>query len=173
MSEHVIDLSRIPEHGSERLNAVVEFLRSLVDYEEGDGISNLKLQKLLYLCQGWSLAERDAALFEEDFKAWLHGPVIPAIYQRFKEHGWGPIPPQAPIAVDPDEHLSEAERELVEMVWRNYGHMEAKDLEYLTHADKPWLDARATGTKSPTIPRESIASCFRAKLDEVADVEEG
>jgi uncharacterized phage-associated protein len=30
-------------------------------------------------------------LFEEDFQAWIHGPVIPVLYQKYKSFGWQPI----------------------------------------------------------------------------------
>ena len=52
---------------------------------------NLKLQKLVYYAQAWHLALRDVPLFEEDFEAWVHGPVIPALYQEYKKFGWRPI----------------------------------------------------------------------------------
>ena len=59
--------------------------------ETGDYISNLKLQKLVYYAQAWYLAISDEALFEEDFEAWVHGPVIPELYQEYKSFGWRPI----------------------------------------------------------------------------------
>lgn len=51
--------------------------------EEGSFISNLKLQKLVYYAQAWHLAIHGTPLFEEDFEAWVHGPVIPSLYQKY------------------------------------------------------------------------------------------
>ena len=59
--------------------------------ECGSFISNLKLQKLLYYAQAWHLAIYDTRLFPERFQAWVHGPVIPEIYHRYKEFGPRPI----------------------------------------------------------------------------------
>ena len=38
-------------------------------------MSHLKLQKILFYCQAYHLAYFDKALFNEDFEAWVHGPV--------------------------------------------------------------------------------------------------
>ena len=38
-------------------------------------MSHLKLQKLLYYCDAYSLAYFDNPLIEDDFEAWVHGPV--------------------------------------------------------------------------------------------------
>lgn len=46
-----------------------------------DGISTMKLQKLLYLAQGWSLAITGRPLFDGGFEAWSSGPVNREIYE--------------------------------------------------------------------------------------------
>ena len=60
--------------------------------EIGDTISNLKLQKLLYLAQGFFLAIYGEPLFPEHIEAWTHGPVVPEIYRRFKRFEGSTIP---------------------------------------------------------------------------------
>ena len=52
---------------------IAKYFVSLVDEEAGDSISNLKLQKLLYYAQGFSLAFFDRPLFSESIKAWASG----------------------------------------------------------------------------------------------------
>src|SRR5690606_2181421 len=95
-------------HGEKRLNSVVDYLRSQA-FDGGDSISNLKVQKLLYFCQGWALVLLEKPLFKADFKAWKHGPVIPETYHRFKKHGWGPMPPGDMLVENPEEYLSKRE----------------------------------------------------------------
>lgn len=51
----------------------------------------LKLQKLLYFAQGFSYAFYDKELFNDDFEAWVHGPVIPSIYHEYKSYEYNPI----------------------------------------------------------------------------------
>lgn len=70
------------------INEVVGFIiRSdhavnMADMQDSD-LTNLKLQKLLYYSQGHSLGELGKPLFNEDFVAWQHGPVISSVYSNF------------------------------------------------------------------------------------------
>ena len=52
------------------------------------GLSNRELQKLLYLAQGFHLAQSGEALFQEDFQAWKHGPVNSGIFHKYKQYGY-------------------------------------------------------------------------------------
>ena len=45
----------------------------------GELVSNLKLQKLLYYVQGFHLAVFGEPLFEEEIEAWMYGPVVPSV----------------------------------------------------------------------------------------------
>ena len=47
--------------------------------------TTMKLQKLLYYCQGWHLAWEGVPLFEEPIEAWANGPVVPSIYKRHRK----------------------------------------------------------------------------------------
>src|SRR5258706_11347865 len=40
----------------------------------------MKLQKLVYYSQAWSLVWDDNPLFPEEIEAWPKGPVVPALY---------------------------------------------------------------------------------------------
>ena len=59
--------------------------------EQGEILTNLKLQKLMYYSQAWYLALKGPALFDEDFQAWVHGPVLPSQFYRFRDYQWRPI----------------------------------------------------------------------------------
>ena len=54
------------------------------------GISNLKLQKLLYYAQAWHLALYGEPLFRDRIEAWVHGPVVPPVFGAFKHNKWQP-----------------------------------------------------------------------------------
>jgi len=100
-------------------------------------ITPLKLQKLLYYAQAWSLVFRGEALFYEDIEAWVHGPVIPPVYQRYKHHGYNLIPQENLFSV-----LTSDEMDVLNTVWVSYGKQSAKSLEELTHFEYPWVKAR-------------------------------
>ena len=45
-------------------------------------LETVKLQRLLWFCQGWHYGAYNTPLFAEDFEAWTLGPVVPAIHHR-------------------------------------------------------------------------------------------
>ncbi|MDC7291062.1 DUF4065 domain-containing protein [Blautia schinkii] len=53
--------------------------------EQSGTMSTMKLQKLCYYSQAWSLVWDDSPLFNEDFQAWTNGPVCSELF--FKTQG--------------------------------------------------------------------------------------
>ena len=45
-------------------------------------ITNLKLQKLVYILYGFHYALTKEKLFSDEIQAWKHGPVIPSLYYQ-------------------------------------------------------------------------------------------
>ena len=67
---------------------VANFILVLGDqYDDGDPISPLKLQKLLYYCQGFNLGAYDQPLFKENIEAWEHGPVVVSVWRAYRKYG--------------------------------------------------------------------------------------
>ena len=130
---------------------------------EGDGgeISNLKLQKLVYYAQGFSLALNDAPVFDEPVEAWMHGPVVASLYRKFRDFGSNPIPPNE--SFDP-EVLSRAQRRLIREVYDVYGQYSAWKLRQLTHEEDPWKDNYEEGSHSHEIPQKEMKAYFRENL---------
>lgn len=57
---------------------VAQHLIRLAEFEEEpDYLTHLRLQKLLYYVQAWSMAMRSRPMFPERIEAWGHGPVVP------------------------------------------------------------------------------------------------
>lgn len=106
-------------------------------HKHGDCLTNLKLQKLVYYAQAWSLGLRGEEIFDADFQAWVHGPVCPALYARFKEYRWNPITIQPELPKIPDE----IESHLID-VYEAYEQFSGYQLEKMTHAEDPWIIAR-------------------------------
>lgn len=143
---------------------VANWILASIDREAGDSITHLKLQKLIYYAQAWSLAIRNRPLFREDFQAWAHGPVVESVYREFREFGWDAIP--APESVP--EFDAETE-ELLSDVLEVYGDFSAKHLEQMTHAERPWVDARGNlppeARSNAIIPKEAMAKYYRELLE--------
>lgn len=107
----------------------------------GEPISNLKLQKLVYYAQAWFLANKNKILFEDDFEAWVHGPVLPSLYHEYKERGSAPIITKLKLKEIAEKFSKEIFDFLNEVtfVYMPYG---AYQLELMTHNEKPWIEAR-------------------------------
>lgn len=118
------------------------FLRKGAALPDGEGVCNMKLQKLLYYAQGYCLALTKAPLFAEPVEAWRHGPVVNDSYQRFKAAGQNPIQVDEGDLASADE-LSFEITEILEGVWDQYGRYTPSYLRELTHNEAPWLTARA------------------------------
>ena len=100
-------------------------------------ITNLKLQKLIYIANGYMLALHNRPLIKESPQAWKYGPVIHSIYEQFKQYA------DRSINVDTgalDKNLLSAEaKEIINDVVDLYGNDSAIDLVKLTHqVETPW-----------------------------------
>jgi len=128
--------------------------RAYVD-EESELMTNMKLQKMLYYEQGFHLAYFGTPLFEADIVAWQYGPVIPEIYNFYKENGKkGLMPSDSPII------LEETEENLFNEVFEVYNEFSASGLVTQTHSEKPWQEAAPNGV----ISTETMKSFFSNRL---------
>jgi len=106
--------------------------------DRGEVLTNLKLQKLLYYAQAWHLALYKKPLFDEDFQAWVHGPVLPSQYRRFSRNEWRPITEQVDRPHFDDADIEKFLNEVIDV----FGTETAVSLELMTHRERPWLEAR-------------------------------
>ena len=123
---------------------VAKYFLSLVDEDEGELMSHLKLQKLVYYAQGFHLAVFDAPLFPEKIKAWTHGPVVPELYNEYKRYGNMPIP--AISDIDLSQYTEEV-KGLLDEIYDVYGQYSAWKLANLTHEEPPYTQ---------TLPNQEI-----------------
>lgn len=101
-------------------------------------MTHLKLQKLCYYAQAWFYTLKGFRLMNSDFQAWVHGPVSPELYEKFKCFGFSSIR----LAEKYVSQIEDADLELLESVWETYGDRTGNALEALSHTEKPWIDAR-------------------------------
>ncbi len=97
----------------------------------------MKLQKLVYYSQAWSLVWDEMPLFKAPVEAWANGPVVPALYRlhrgEFKVSAW---PKGDPSRLTVEEHAT------VDAVLDHYGPKSSQWLSELTHKEQPWMEAR-------------------------------
>lgn len=103
-------------------------------------VSTMKLQKLVFYSQAYSLVAFDEPLFSNDFEAWTNGPVCP---QLFQAHRGLFIIGEGDLGIEghPDK-VTGKKAECVERVLSALGQLNGKKLSELTHAEEPWLEAR-------------------------------
>ena len=100
-------------------------------------MTSMKLQKLVYYSQAWSLVWDEKAMFDEPIQAWVNGPVCPALYQVHR----GKFEVDSIPGGDANA-LTSTQIETVESVLGVYGTKSSQWLSDLTHTERPWKDAR-------------------------------
>lgn len=119
----------------------------------------LKLQKLLYLAQGFSYAFYDHELFEDDLEAWVHGPVVKDVYYKYCDYKYNPINISYELPT-----FNEEELEVLNYVKNNFSKYDSKFLEEITHNQEPWILSREgldpDERSDKTIPKSIIAHYF-------------
>ena len=101
--------------------------------------TTVKLQKLVYYCQAWSLVWDEKLIFRNKIQAWSNGPVVPTLFQAHKGKLVVRVSdfPQGDI-----RRLNRDEKETIDSVLGHYGNKSAQWLVDLTHLEDPWRDAR-------------------------------
>ena len=120
-------------------------------------MSTMKLQKLCYYCQAWSLVWDDEPLFAEEFHAWETGPVCEELF--YQTHGqFSVVASDEPGDIN---NLTYEQKETIDSVLNYYAHHNAQWLSRLAHLEDPWKLARnniASGSsRDDIITRESMA----------------
>ena len=103
-----------------------------------ESMTHKKLQKLCYYAQAWCYALKGYKLADTSFEAWIHGPVSPVLYERFKDFGFDTIQ----IKGNFKPHFDQQDLEILESVWVTYGGHTGNALEALSHSELPWREAR-------------------------------
>lgn len=117
---------------------VANYFISISNKEEKP-ITNKKLQKLVYYAQVWHIVLHNRKLFSENFEAWVHGPVVPELYEKFK------VFEAEPIVIDDSKlklSFNKKQKDFLQNIWEVYGKLDAEYLEALIHSELPWQEAR-------------------------------
>jgi uncharacterized phage-associated protein len=151
----------------------------LLDQADRQGLrlTNLGVQKVLYNAHGWHLVQFSAPLVAQAFEAWRHGPVLPAVWEAFKQAGDRPIAGRA-MRLDPvTREVSIASADFaphvagfLSAILRSYGHIDPLVLSRMTHRPggpwhKVWAAPNGGVTPGMRIADEAIRVDF---LDQAA-----
>src|SRR5260370_38900610 len=141
------------------VRAIANFVLDIAD-EEGRGITNLSINKIVFFLHSHYLVEFDKPLVSAKVAAWNYGPVFRELYREFKEFGDKAIERRA-LKLDAltgtrvicGYELSESERKILEDLTRRYIRFSAGNLVSMSHAkDGPCDQVRNHTTLSnPTM----------------------
>ena len=129
-----------------------------------NNLTIMELLKLQYISHGYSLAIFDKPLFNGVVQAWPYGPVIPEVYNAFRNpQGINiiePIPTQEIVEIDED--LSSIIAGIVDL----YKEKDGWDLSVLTHENNsPWTQTVATGGFYSEIPNSLTKEYYKHLIE--------
>ena len=136
--------------------AVLDVCRHTINYSNdmNYGISNLKLQKVIYFIQAFFLISTSEPCFKEKIEAWDFGPVVPEAYREYNQFGSSNIPRvsyivefdsediwNSTVKRYEDNSICEDDQKRIEEVVDKFSEYSATDLVAITHDQAPWKDA--------------------------------
>jgi len=112
---------------------------------DGDLITNLKIQKLLYYAQAWHLVHFKKNLFDEPIVAWELGPVVPVAYKEFKRFSFKPI--EYKKNDKEEKGFTKEKLSFLNNCYSTFIKFPAHDLVNMSHNEDPWKIAYSTPSK--------------------------
>ncbi len=138
--------------------------------QEGQPLTQMKVQKMVFFAQGYHLAKYGKPLVQENIKAWKFGPVIPRIYDDYVMYGSNNIVDTglSKYRDSSDQNilkLDEHAREAIEYTWEATKDVSAIALSNWTHQPgSPWSQYYDAVNWGKTIKSESIQHYFKQFL---------
>lgn len=120
--------------GMARVNDVARYILESVDSD----VSTMKLQKLVYYAQAWSLVWDEKPLFDSRIEAWANGPVCRDLYVLHR----GEFTASTDMFPGDSNRLTADEKDTIDAVLAAYGHLNGQQLSDLSHNERPWREAR-------------------------------
>jgi uncharacterized phage-associated protein len=125
-------------------------------------LTNMQVQKLVYIAHGFHLALFDKPLYYHNTHAWQFGPVIPKLYEDLREYGNGAV--KELLICDDDIPKKSESFKLIEVIFSKYSSFTGGQLSNLTHlSGTPW-DKTWENNRFGIIPIESIKQHYQTKL---------
>lgn len=129
----------------------LEVSRHIINYsnDAGYGITNLKLQKLLYFVQAYFFIKKGKPCFRDSIEAWNFGPIVPSVYREYKRYG-GFYVFSVETYIDSltlkrkkfeDNVISVEDKKLIDEVIDTFAEYSNSRLTDLVHGQTPWQEA--------------------------------
>ena len=119
--------------------------------KSGKSLTQMQLQKLVYIAHGWSLAINNEPLTVDQPQAWDYGPVYPELWEALRKYGKSIVSDKIKVgdfgfgifSEKSDDYvtanLTDKQSELISKVYDVYGGFHAFQLSTMTHQEgTPW-----------------------------------
>lgn len=145
--------------------------RYIINYcdEYLGGVSNIRLQKLLYFVQAQFIMDLGIAAFKEEMEAWSFGPVIPEIYRKYKIFGRDNIIVNAKSDIkkylfgcnnELNEEILKEDMNIINKALKATEDVSTAELIRVSHLQDPWKNAYNKDNPKNIITKESIYEYF-------------
>lgn len=126
-------------------------------YRKNPDLTDIQIQKITYYAYSWYMVKNNGRkLFDERPEAWIHGPVFRTLYNSMKNRRFYDL--ETEMAVDA-EYSS-----FLDLIYEIYGKFSGNELEYMTHSELPWQNARRgvqpNERSANEISDEDIMQCY-------------
>ncbi|MBY6044148.1 Panacea domain-containing protein [Phaeobacter italicus] len=130
----------------------------------GGTMPQMKLQKLVYISNGWNLAINREPLVRDRFEAWDGGPVVRKLWNHIRDFGYETASglltkrgTSTPVKAELEEH----ERAVIDHVWKRYCDYSGLELSEMTHEPgTPWSNAYYGSGRNAVLPQTDIQQHF-------------
>ena len=131
----------------------------------GWSLSNLEMQKLLYLSHMIHLGTNDKPLVSGHFEAWDLGPVHPVLYHKAKVFGARPVSNIFHSVPDPEDGTEEFAT--LDSTMNGLSRLSGTQLVSITHWDcGAWAQNYIPGGRGIVIPNSDIKNEYQLRVKE-------
>lgn len=126
-------------------------------------LSNLAVQKILYVAHMVHLGKHGFPLVTEYFEAWDYGPVLPKVYRRAKPFGAGHVKNVFRGIHDAEDGTESA---ILTEAAQKLSNSRPGDLVAMTHWEKgAWAKYYSPGVKGIIIPNDDILAEYGNRVN--------
>jgi uncharacterized phage-associated protein len=128
-------------------------------------LTHMKLQKLIYIANGISLATQDQPLIGEPIETWDYGPVVNSVYNNYKMFGGSRITVNPFTNLISGIKLTDGAKKVINDAWIVGKDIDGIQLSNWTHnEDSPWTYAKKH--ELPIIPNDQMKAYFKKFMDQ-------
>lgn len=129
---------------------------------EGGPMNQMRLQKLVYIANGWNLAINGEPLTDARIEAWDGGPVYRSIWNHIRDFGYNVKDRFFGMQGERFKaNLSDKEKAVISHVWKRYSGYTGLQLSKLTHQEgTPWSNAYFGKGRNAPLDQDEIRQHF-------------